>query len=98
MRAILIAMTGIGVALLTGGMLSFIFGGWLLKEPLGVSGLGPFNGLWSPSDYCFLGAVLSAVGAGLAVCGRLGLGGASHAQPGAAADPARRGGDPEIRA
>lgn len=79
MRAFLVAMTGLGAALLTGGLLSFLFGGWVLEGTLGVSGLGPFNGLWSPADYCFFGAVLSALGAGLAVSGRLGLGVAGRA-------------------
>jgi hypothetical protein len=74
MRALLIVMTGLGAALLTGGLLSFIFGGWLLKGTLMVAGFGPLDGLWSPAGYCFLGAVLSAIGAGLAVVGRLGLG------------------------
>jgi hypothetical protein len=74
MRALLVAMTGLGVALLVGGLLSFVFGGWVLGSALAVSGLGPFDGLWTPADYCFLGAVLSAIGAGLAVSGRLGLG------------------------
>ena len=35
--------------------------------------LGPFDGVWSRADYCFLGAVLAAAGAGLATCGLLGL-------------------------
>lgn len=78
MRALLVVMTGLGVALLVGGLLSFLFGGWVLGAPLLVSGLGPFDGLWSPADYCFLGAVLAAVGAGLAVSGRLGLGAGSR--------------------
>ena len=79
MRGLLVVMTGLGVSLLTGGLLSFTFGGWLLRESLSVSGLGPFDGVWSPADYCFLGAVLSAVGAGLAVSGRLALGVAGRA-------------------
>ena len=74
MRAALIVLTGLGVALLTGGLLAFVFGGWILREPLHVVGLGPLNGVWSPADYCFLGAVQAAVGAGLATAGRLGLG------------------------
>ena len=73
MRMLLIAMTGLGSALVVGGLLSFVFGGWLLGSPLLVSGLGPLDGPWSSADYCFLGAVLAAVGAGLAVSGRLGL-------------------------
>jgi len=73
MRALLIAMTGLGVALLVGGLLSFVFGACVLGEPLLVSGLGPLDGPWGPADYCFLGAVLSATGAGTTVSGRLGL-------------------------
>jgi hypothetical protein len=73
MRALLVGMAGFGVALLTGGLLAFTFGGWILKEPLRVSGMGPLNAVWSPPDYCLLGAVLSAIGAGLAVWGLLGL-------------------------
>jgi hypothetical protein len=79
MRGLLVAMTGLGVAMLTGGLLSFTFGGWILEGPLGVSGLGPFDGVWTSAEYCFLGAVLSAIGAGLAVSGRLALGLAGRA-------------------
>jgi len=79
MRGILVVMTGLGAARMTGGLFSFIFGGWSLKGPQGVSGLRPFDGVWSPADDCFLGAILSALGAGEAVGGRLGLGVAGRA-------------------
>ena len=65
--------TAVGVALLVGGLLSFVYGAWVLKYPLTVHGLGPLDGLWSGADYCFLGALQAAVGAGLATLGRLGL-------------------------
>lgn len=74
MRVILIALTGLGFGLLVGGLLAFVFGGWVTDSPLAVSGLGPFNGSWAPADYCFAGALLSAVGSALAVGGWLGLG------------------------
>jgi|GEM_PF-5087726 len=34
MLALLVAMTGLGVAMLVGGVLSFVFGGWVLASPL----------------------------------------------------------------
>jgi hypothetical protein len=75
MRFILIVLTGFGSAAFVGGVLSFLFGGWVLRSPMGVNGLGPFNGIWSPTDYCFAGAVLASIGAGFAVAGWLGLNG-----------------------
>jgi hypothetical protein len=72
-RAFLVLLASLGVASLTGGLLAFVFGGWVLHDAIHVSGLGPFDGVWSRADYCFLGAVLAAAGAGLTTCGLLGL-------------------------
>jgi hypothetical protein len=72
-RALLVLSASLGAAALAGGLLAFVFGAWVLHDPIRVSGLGPFDGVWSQADYCFLGAVLSAAGAGLATCGLLGL-------------------------
>ena len=73
-RALLVVLAAVGAAALTGGLLAFAFGAWVLHEALTVSGLGaPWDGVWSRADYCFLGAVLAAVGAGLTTCGLLGL-------------------------
>ena len=72
MRVLLIIFASLGVTLLTGGLLTFVFGGWVVRGPLFVEG-GPFKGMWTPADYCFLGAVLAAAGAGLATGGVLGL-------------------------
>lgn len=73
MRMLLILLASLGTALATGGLLAFIFGGWLLHGPLSVKGFGPLSGLWSPPDYCFLGALLAAIGSGFVMCGLLGL-------------------------
>lgn len=73
MRVALVVLASVGIALLTGGLLAFVFGGWVLHGSLVVSGLGPLNGRWSQADYCFLGAILAAIGGGLATCGFAGL-------------------------
>lgn len=73
MRVLLILLASLGTALFAGGLLAFIFGGWLLHGPLSVQGFGPLSGQWSPPDYCFLGALLTALGSGLIMCGLLGL-------------------------
>lgn len=82
MRFVLSVCIGLGLMLATGGLLSFIFGGWLLKGSLDVHGLGPFNGVWSSAEYCFLGAVLCGVGVGLAGFG-IALGKMLYKSPGA---------------
>jgi hypothetical protein len=73
MRALLVILASLGIGLLTGGLLSFVFGAWIQRQTLFVTGLGPFNGIWGPPDYCFLGAVLASVGSALTACGLLGL-------------------------
>lgn len=55
--------SALSVASLTGGLFAFCFG-LLNYETLQVHGLWILNGLWTPSDYCFLGAILSTFGAG----------------------------------
>ena len=79
MRILMLLLASLGVALLTGGLLAFIFGGWVLRAPLFVEGFGPLSGMWSHADYCFLGAVLASVGSGLATCGLVGLRGGCRA-------------------
>ena len=59
----------LGSALLIGGGLGFVYGGLILDSSIFVTGLWIFNGSWSPADYCFLGAVLTALGVGLLVGG-----------------------------
>lgn len=66
MRMLAVALGGLGAAFFVGGVLSFIFGGCVMESTQAVSGLGPFNGVWSRADYCFFGALLAAVGSGLA--------------------------------
>lgn len=56
----------LGVAIIVAGGLSFSFG-LNSSEAVVVSGAGPFDGRWDPPAYCFLGTVLAAGGAGLAV-------------------------------
>jgi hypothetical protein len=60
----------VGVAAFLGGVCALIYG---LAHPgvTNVAGLGPFNGVWSAADYCFLGGVLVAVGGGLTTFGFL---------------------------
>jgi hypothetical protein len=67
----LIATLGLalGVATIVGGSLAFAFG-LSTTDTIVISGVGPFAGFqdkWHPTDYCFLGAILAAVGAGLVV-------------------------------
>ena len=66
MRAFLVVIGALGFGLLTGGLLAFVFGGWIQSAPVAVTRLGPFNGNWEPSDYCFFGALLASAGAVLA--------------------------------
>jgi hypothetical protein len=58
----------LGVATTVGGCLAFAFG-MNASDTIIVSGFGPLDGLWAPDDYCFLGTVLTAVGAGLTTFG-----------------------------
>jgi hypothetical protein len=46
--------------------------GWFIAIPTRVVGLGPFDGTWTAENYCFLGGVLAAIGAGLATFGFFG--------------------------
>jgi hypothetical protein len=64
------AVIAFGVAALLGGVCALAYG---LAHPgaTHVNGLGPFNGVWGAEDYCFLGAVLVAVGGGLTTFGLL---------------------------
>jgi hypothetical protein len=59
-----------GVAAFLGGVCALIYG---LAHPgtTNVAGLGPFDGVWSAADYCFLGGVLVALGGGLTTFGFL---------------------------
>lgn len=58
-------MLSLGSGAIVGGVFAYHFG-LRLQEPLHFRGLG-FNTTWNPYDYCFLGAVLAAIGTVCAV-------------------------------
>lgn len=86
------AIIALGVALFVGGVCALVYG-LTHRGPTFVAGLGPLNGLWAAENYCFLGAVLAAIGGGLATFGLL------VRSPGAGAQQPTRGprwgGEPE---
>lgn len=69
MKLIATLALALGIATIVGGSLAFAFG-LSTSDTIVISGVGPFAGFqdrWTPADFCFLGAILTAVGAGLAV-------------------------------
>lgn len=51
-------------ATMVAGGLAFTFG-MNSTDVVNVTGYGPFDGIWLPRDYCFLGTILAACGTGL---------------------------------
>src|SRR5262249_49699795 len=60
----------VGIAALLGGVCALIYG-LAHPGPTRVLGLGPLDGVWSAEGYCFLGAMLVALGGGLTTFGLL---------------------------
>jgi len=63
-------VAALGLAALAGGICATFYA-IHFNISTTVTGLGPFNGVWSPADYCFLGGVLVTAGVGLAAFGIL---------------------------
>lgn len=65
-------MTSSGVAALTMGVMSFVYGALVLdgSQPYRFGGL---TGSWSPATYCFAGTIAAALGAGFVTAGVLGM-------------------------
>ena len=64
MKLVALLSVALGAAMVIAGGLAFTFG-LSTSDVVLVAGFGPLDGLWLPSDYCFLGTILAAVGAGL---------------------------------
>lgn len=69
----LVVMGALGSSLIVGGLFSFIFGSSIVTTPIKLNWFRPYEFTIYPYDYCFLGAVMSAVGTGLFTLGVLGI-------------------------
>jgi len=57
-----------GLAILAGGCFAFVYG-LSTSTAVDARGLGPFNGIWHPPDFCWVGAILGSIGIGLSAFG-----------------------------
>ena len=65
-------MISVGVAALTMGVMSFVYGSWVLDGSQAYR-FGGLTGSWSPATYCFAGTMAAALGGGFVTAGALGM-------------------------
>jgi hypothetical protein len=68
-RLVFVLILALGVSTTVGGIIALLYSYLHAQSTFVV--IGPYRATWEPENYCFFGAILASVGAGLVTFGLL---------------------------